>query len=157
MKKYSSFIILLSSFCFHSYSQTEYGITKYHTDSSSVLVGAIGEYSINSTVLNNEFYNFFIRGGYIDQEAKDRISKKLRPSNQLGGDMNFGIYYAHSIDSLFDKARPDLNYFLNISNRWHFDVRFSDDLFNLGFYGNKMFAGQTAKLGDFNLNTGNDQ
>ena len=138
--------------CYNCFSQTEYGLSKYFTDSASVSVGVIGEYSINSTVLSNEFYNFFIQGGYIDTEAKDRISGRLRTSNQLGGDVNFGIYYAQKIDSLFGKARHKLNYFINISNRWHFDVRFSDDLFNLGFYGNKIFAGQTAELGDFNLN-----
>ncbi|MFH1319505.1 MAG: hypothetical protein ABII90_02475 [Bacteroidota bacterium] len=151
MKRHITYIITCLIYC-NSYSQTEYSLSNYITDSASFLIGATGEYSLNSTVLNNEFYSAFIKGSYIDTETKDRISKKLSVSNRIGGDIDYGIYFAHKIDSLLGKAKPGLNFFINLSNREHLDANFSQYLFNLCFYGNKMFAGQAADLGNSNLN-----
>lgn len=139
-------------FAAKGYSQTGYSLSNYYLDSAKIAVGISGEFLINSTVLTNEFFGKFINGGYIDKELKDKISGKLLLSNRLGGDVNYGLFYAQRINRLFGKPFYRFNYFVSITNRQHFDVRFNENLFKLGFYGNKQFAGDTVDAGNFSLN-----
>ena len=70
--------------------------------------------------------------------------------NRFGGDLNTGIVYGVINDSVFGK--PNSGYAFALRERIHADCRFSRDLFETIFYGNKKFAGQNASLGNFNFN-----
>lgn len=115
---------------------------------ASTLCGS-ASYALGSNAITNEFFGKFYKGGFIDAALKDRVNEKLINSNRLGADLKTGVDYLYLPDTLFGK--PRLGIFAGISDRAHFDMRFSKDLFQTGFYGNKAFAGETAHLGDFQL------
>jgi len=143
-----SLILVVSMSC---YAQSEWTLAKYMTDSSKMVVGAIGEYQINSTAFNNEFYKAFFKGSYIDKAAKDRVAKRVGEYNKIGGDISYGVYFSQKVDSLFGKYKRGFSYFVKIANREHVNALFTKDLFNVAFYGNSMYAGDTAVLGFSNM------
>ncbi len=116
----------------------------------SSLLCASGSYALGSNAITNAFFGKFYNGGFIDQAMKDKVTDKLVNENRFGADINMGIDYLYLPDTFMGK--PHLGFFAAVKNREHFDTRFSKDFFQLGFYGNKDFAGETAVLNDFNLN-----
>jgi hypothetical protein len=109
-----------------------------------------GSFYINSNAVTSELMSTFYRGGFITPEMKDRSGKKLKYSNRIGGDLDYGVSVTWKPDSLWHRKNLSANFALR--DRFHYDAGFSRDLFNLAFYGNKRFAGQTADLGNFSLN-----
>ncbi len=118
--------------------------------SDNAYVTAFGEGAINSNGLIADFYVPFKKGGFIDVNLKDRAYDALGDNNRLGGDLDFGLTWQNSIDSLFGSA--DWSYFVTIADRLHFDASFTNDLFRAIFYGNRDFAGETAELAEFSMN-----
>lgn len=119
-------------------------------DSSRVKIGGAGEFLINANALTSSFISKFYNGGYIDAELKKSVLDKTKLRNRIGGDLNYGIYAAFQPDSFLHKKNVGI--FFSLRDRQHFDARYSKDFFKLGFYGNSIFAGETAYLNDFNLN-----
>ena len=109
-----------------------------------------GGYYLNSNAITTEFTSFFYKGGFITPEVKDRVQDKLKYSNRIGGDLDYGISIAWKPDSLWHKNNLSLNF--SLKDRFHYDAGFSRDFFNVVMYGNKSYAGQTADLGNFTLN-----
>lgn len=110
----------------------------------------IGEGFLNSNSITNDFMLAFYRGGFIDSILKEDATEKTLSSNRLGGASKLGFTYSVSRDL---KSRPAERHFsFSFFDRQHLDIKFSDDLFNTIFYGNKMFVGETALLGNFSLN-----
>ena len=120
------------------------------SDSAKIRVGVAGEYGLNSNALTNEFTSKFYTGGYINNDLKDEVLNRVRNTNRVGADVNYGIYVAFMPDSLFHKK--NISVFFSVRDREHFDARFSKDFYSVGFYGNAQYAGKTANLSDFNLN-----
>jgi hypothetical protein len=108
------------------------------------------DYFLNSNAITTEFTNTFYQNGYISSAIKDRVSKNLINENRLGAELNYSVYYKYKPDTLSKNSR--VGFFVSLKNRNHLDMRFSRDLFKLGFYGNKQFEDQTANLTNFNLN-----
>lgn len=119
------------------------GIEEYYTK-QHYKVGFNGFYNINSTAFTNEFYLYFINGGYINNEVKKRIEKKLSGKNYLGGDINAGIYFSVKQQ---DTLKPGLIFFGSVRDVEHLDFTFNDDLFKLAMFGNTRFKGDTANFG----------
>ncbi len=113
-------------------------------------IGIIADGAVNSNAVTNEFTSKFYRGGYISVDLKDRVLARMKNKNRLGADINYSLYGTFKLDSLFHKK--NLSFFIALKNREHFDVRFSKDLYKVGFYGNAIYAGKTASFNDFNLN-----
>jgi hypothetical protein len=112
--------------------------------------GLFGSYSAGSSAITNELMNSFYTGRFITDAQKQRVESKLRSSNRLGGDADGGLYYLHKRDSLCHTKISA--WFVAVKERNHVNARFSKDLFKLAFEGNSQYRGQTADLGNFNLN-----
>lgn len=160
-------IIFFSQF---SFSQQEYSFSdfsSYSNDTSGISCGFYGDGFLNSPSLNNQFFHQFNNSGYISEEIKNEISQNLRQNNKVGADLNYGIFFSRKIkrnssDSVLGSSAPALpiaeerkprwEYFIQISDRAHLDGHFPKDLFDLTFYGNKKFAGDTAVLDNTEIN-----
>jgi hypothetical protein len=128
-----------------------YGQDKDSTVSSRYLeIDLSGSFYINSNAITAEFMNRFYQGGYIDTEMKDRVKDKLKYSNRIGGDLDYGPTITWKPDSLWH--RKNLSVVVALKDRFHYDAGFSRDFFNVIMYGNKSYAGATADLGNFTLN-----
>jgi hypothetical protein len=114
-------------------------------NSFNYLLGGYGGYEANSSALDRDFMSTLYKGGFIDNEMKDRVSKRLMNNNRLGIDLNYALYYAWKPDTFFHN-KSDVSLFVQLKNNEHFDTQFTKDLFLLGFYGNRQFAGDTAFL-----------
>jgi hypothetical protein len=112
--------------------------------------GVFANYNIGSTALTNGFINSFYKGGFINDAQKNRVENKLKSINQLGGDANAGIYYLQKLDTFLHKKT--VAWFVSVKNRQHANAAFSRDLFNVAFYGNSSYRGQTADFSGFDLN-----
>lgn len=119
------------------------GINEYYTHHHYKL-GMNGFYNINSTAFTNEFYRYFINGGFLGNEVKQRVEKKLSGKNYLGADINTGIFFSVKQQ---DTLKPGMVFFGGIRNVEHLDFTFNDDLFKLSMYGNSRFKGDTANFG----------
>lgn len=108
----------------------------------------LGEGFLNSNTITNDFIWAFYNGQFIDNILKEAATDKILKSNRLGGASKAGFTYTVGRDL---KSRPAYFSF-SFFDRQHFDMQFSDDWFNTIFYGNKMYAGETASLGNFSLN-----
>lgn len=145
----------------HSFSQPEFSFSSLSEASNDSLKFSTGIYSdifLNSTV-DNKFTgllfpsDFLLSGAgkkeYITKEFKDQISGKLTSSNRVGGDVGSGLFFLHTFKR--DSAYT-WRYFLSLSDRMHLEATFPKDLFDLAFYGNKRFAGDTAFLDNTFIN-----
>lgn len=118
-------------------------------DSTRTRIGLTGDAGINATAFTSEVISKFYKGGYIDSTMKESVLKRTRNLNNVGADMNYGVYVAIKLDSLFHKENVSL--FFSLRDRAHFDCRYSKDFYKVGFYGNAAYAGETANFDDFNL------
>jgi hypothetical protein len=105
------------------------------------------EYEINSTAVQNDLINKFIYGGNIDSAVKARSQKRLQAQNRLGGSYTAGA-------TGFFSLKKDSKYHIMVGLKQVelANATFSGDVFNLGFYGNKMYEGQTANIGNTDIN-----
>ncbi|MBI4645896.1 MAG: hypothetical protein HY738_04685 [Bacteroidia bacterium] len=93
-----------------------------------------------STGLNNKFMYSLYKGDYISTEMKE--SNKLKNNNYVGLLQDISLFYACLSDSLF--GIDSLGIRVGLYDHFHEDARFSDELYNLIFYRNNMYAGQTV-------------
>lgn len=122
-----------------------------HNIRSGHRVGAIGEFSMNSSALTNTFYDPFINGGKITTDIKDDVLNRTGGFNNIGLDLDYGFHYKQARDSLFGKE-VEWSIFGTVMDRTHADGQFSENLFKLAVNGNKQFEGDTVQLADFDLN-----
>ncbi len=104
----------------------------------------------NSDALTNEFFFTFLRGGHIDTDLKNKVLERTQYISRWGADLNYGITWNYSPDSLFGKA--GLNAKVEINDRFHANGIFSHDFYKVAMFGNQPMAGQSADLGNFRLN-----
>lgn len=109
-----------------------------------------GDLFYNSNVITNEFARSFYTGEFLDNELKSSVSDKLIRDNRFGVELHYGIKYIHSLDT--SKREKELQMFYEVSNHLFSNAQFSEDLFNVAFYGNGMFEDDTAHLGTFSFN-----
>jgi hypothetical protein len=121
----------------------------FNTNSSySSCVMIYGNAYLTSNALNQNFYQDVLNDGYIDDNTKNDISNTLKPFNAVDFNYNLSIAYTHRLDSLF--GCPKGNLIVSLSTRSLNSVHFSNDDFNLIFFGNAEYAGQTAYLSGSN-------
>ncbi len=141
---YISFVIVLLSEPVSVFSQDSL-IAKKRPEQNIELTG-FG--FLNSNTINNDFVKAFYYGNFIDEDMKLNSKDKIRSDNVLGGMSQVGFTYSYL--SLEGLKKPTFSF--SLFDRTNLDMKFSDDLYNTIFYGNKMFAGKTASLGNFSLN-----
>jgi len=96
-----------------------------------------------SSIFNNEFIDIFRLGGFIDNDMKDKGLSNSRRINYFGGEGSYGISFSDPIH----KVLGDWGYYVDISSNRSAGVQFTDDLYELVFYGNKSSAGDTSYIG----------
>lgn len=113
-------------------------------------VGITGDYFVNGSSLTSQFIRQFYQGKFLDASLKDQVSARTKNSNQLGAELNYGIFATFRLDSLFH--RKGFHLFFNVRDRQHVDAHFPKDFYNVAFYGNASYAGRTADLSSFRFN-----
>jgi hypothetical protein len=113
-------------------------------------VSLYGNGYINSNSITNEFIKAYAYTySYIDADLKQQQVDRLKSSNVVGYDIRTGLYGQYKL--------KNIRYEAGVSYRDFASVQFSPDMFNLVFYGNSMYAGQTANLDPFKLYNTNYQ
>ncbi len=107
------------------------------------IISVGGEVYQQSNAITNSFVNKFINGGFIDEQLKDD-QQLAEERNVFGAGFNFGIEAMIAPDSLFGSDK--YGWMLGVSHHDELSAQFTDDLFNLVFRGNKMYAGLAADL-----------
>ncbi len=149
MKKINILFCLLIYFS-NGKAQIATLFTEELSDVSKARIGITSDYFVNANSLTSNFINKFYTGGYIDVTLKNQVLARTKNSNRIGAELNYGVFAAFKMDSLFHKNV--FNLFFSVRDRTHFDSHFSKDFYNVGFYGNAGYAGQAADLSNFSLN-----
>jgi hypothetical protein len=114
-------------------------------------VNVFGESGFNSNAVTSEFLKaYYFNKSFIYDEIKSSVMNRARSSNRLGIVNQFGFCGQYVKGSLAFEAGYK-NSFVN-------SIRFSKDVFELMFYGNKSFEGEYAsldpmKIYNYNSNT----
>lgn len=149
MRCFFLFLILYSTlFAKYCFSQPEFSFSSlslFSGDSTKFSIGTFGDAFLNSPSLNNHFFHEFNKSGHISEDIKNEVSGSLDTKNRLGADINYGLFYHQKLNSSWQ-------YSISISDRAHANAIFPGDLFDLSFYGNKKFEGDTAILDNTNIN-----
>ncbi|MBI3502822.1 MAG: hypothetical protein HY063_13605 [Bacteroidetes bacterium] len=104
---------------------------------------------VNSNAITNEFIKSYYTGKFLTNEIKSQVSDNLSFENRLGGEMKTGFTY--TFHSLEGKNKPAFSF--SFFDRKYLSASFSRDLFDVIFYGNKIFEGDTAKLWNSRVNS----
>ena len=113
-----------------------------NTDSVFTEVGTIFYTYLGSNSINNHFARAVFKSEFLDDHIKN--SNYLKGKNILATDLFAGAYIAVKPDSLW--GSKNLGYRIGYGNRQFRSVRFTNDLYNLIFFGNKDFAGESANF-----------
>lgn len=116
--------------------------------SNQVIINGYG--GLGSSSIPQQFLNKFIFPDFIDNDLKNKTSEKLHARNKFGG------VAAGNINLLFE-VNNDTSKFFNIlgigfGNQLDGNLGFTKGLFDVTFYGNAPFAGQTIDLNKTSFN-----
>ena len=120
-----------------------------YADTNSMVLNIYGNGNYGSSIFNNEFIDIFRLGGFIDNDMKDGALSNSKRINFLGGEGSFGISFSDPIHKLFG----NWGYYIDISSNKSAGLQFTDDLYELAFYGNKGTAGDTSYIGQTGFHT----
>lgn len=109
-------------------------------------IGVFGRYQMASNAVTASLSNAIYTGSPLSREAREATLGLLRSSNRMGVDGDYGLFFRHLPDSA-----KGIGYFIRIADRYQAHTTFSDDLLNVGMFGNARFAGQTADMGPLTL------
>ena len=145
-------IFVLVLFPYWSLAQFQFDASQYQLNNNDFIIGLRGEAFSNSNALTSSALNKGLFGGHISNSEKDEILTRLSPVNRTGAFLNTSIFFVQRIDTLFDKPKKELSYFVNIANRLENLSAYSDNFTKLALNGNKQFAGQSVALAPLDLN-----
>lgn len=115
---------------------------RYTVDTSSSFVEWNTVSYYGSTVFNNSDINLFRYGGTFTDAMKSSAKDRLQTINRVGGELSTSIYYCNP--NL--KVYKDYGVFAAFQMTQSIGVEFTDDAYNLAFYGNQSFINDTAWL-----------
>jgi hypothetical protein len=98
-----------------------------------------GSYNIASNSLTNRLFSTYSTTTFIDEDTKQYSVPYLKDNNIYGGYQAYNFYISK-------KIKPTLNYYFSAGYRKENGGLFTNDTYNLLFFGNKDFAGKTAIL-----------
>ena len=99
---------------------------------------------LGSNSINTKFFNHFFTGQYISDALKNSVRNRLNNNNnRFGFDWTTEISYLNMHDSVLGK---NWGYYFGLKNRVTGEGGFTQNAFELPFYGNSMFQGKTANL-----------
>src|SRR5581483_4285724 len=112
-------------------------------------VGVCGNLDFGSNAITSDFAYSFYRGNYLDSALKKQVSSNLKTNNRIGFNFSYGLYAVLYNDTI--RKKRVFNFFAALKQRNYFNASFTADDFNLGFYGNAMYAGKTASISPLNI------
>lgn len=108
-------------------------------------VSANLDFEAGSSGMSSELVDKLVYGGYIDDKLKKESSKNLRGVNNFGINLNYDL-------NAFLKGKRNFDFLLGFKNQEILNATYSKDFFNLMFYGNQSYKGNTANLSNCNVN-----
>lgn len=130
-------------FCFQIKAQYNTNFLNYNRTGRCVSAGL--EFEAGSNGMSSELVNKLVWGGHIDNKLKNESAKLLHGKN------NFGLMLNYDINA-FLKGGKKFDYLIGFKNQEVLNATYTKDFFNLMFYGNNMYKGETANLGNCNVN-----
>ncbi|HYG51212.1 MAG TPA: hypothetical protein VD905_09935 [Flavobacteriales bacterium] len=106
-------------------------------------------FNYQTSTIPNYFLNYFLNGGTISQGDKDNVSAGLKNTNSIGTEQFFSVRFTDFSGHPFKDST--LGYYLNVEHQDHIAANFNKTLFDLVFYGNGPYAGQTLNLANANF------
>lgn len=113
-------------------------------DSAKQMISANGSYYFDSNALYNELTTGLILGRDISREVRDHSQEALSPMNRVGDEFQVSLLYRHFNDSLF--GSDHWGWQIGLSHNEVLGVKFSEDMYNLTFYGNEPYEDKTAYM-----------
>lgn len=137
-------IMLFSILCFNINAQVVPLLSHINNKEDSIFTetGASFYSYLGSNAINNKFASTLFKSEFIDEELKN--SNHLKGKNILGTDLFSEIYIANMPDSMWGLS--NFGYRIGLAHKQFRSVNFSDDLYNLIFFGNKQFAGESVNF-----------
>ena len=109
---------------------------------NELIISGVADYQ--STSIGKDITKSFIYGGFITDEMKVKTSTKQQLINRFGFDINGEIQYKNHRSKLFKDSTKG---FLVKYGIYNFSaIEHSEDVFDLLFYGNSAFIGDTAVI-----------
>src|SRR5690554_1919302 len=120
------------------------GDLPYDSATTYLIEVAADRYDVRNS-LNRSFIQKLFFGGYIDNDLKQSVADRFNGSNYYRGSMSPSANF-----TLFpDFAKYGYTFSYRYTN--YIDLEFTDDLFDLIFYGNSGTAGRRAILSKSNI------
>lgn len=142
MKKLLFYILLINSYSLFSQYNSQF--LNFEKMGRSVSIN--GEYELGSTGIYNALLNKFLFGGYIDSSLKDASNNAMKSMNVIGASLNYDV-------CAFFGKHPKYSYLIGFEDHRIFNSSFSKDFYQLLFYGNKPFLGETKNLSSSSINS----
>ncbi|MBI5219391.1 MAG: hypothetical protein HY958_10720 [Bacteroidia bacterium] len=154
------FFIILMLAAFSANSQftdiyNYFSLHKMNPDTNAYEIGVSYNTFVSSNSISNKFVNSILFLGVPAFHMNKYLSYDLKKSNPVKTQNFFGMednacmYFSYLPDSMF--GYDHLGYRVSVENSNHGDVKFSRDLYNITFFGNKDYAGKTADFTDLQL------
>lgn len=138
---------LILFFCFFTllvFSQYNSEFLNFEKTGRSISIN--GEYELGSNGIYNSLLNKFIYGGYIDKKTKDASNNSMKQMNIMGATMNYDV-------SAFFGRNSKYSYLVGFKDQRIFNSSFTKDFYQLLFYGNKPYLGETKNLAGSSINS----
>ena len=139
-----SFIIFLCLSSLLVFSQYNSEFLNFEKTGRSVSIN--GEYELGSNGIYNSLLNKFIYGGYVDKKTKDASNNSMKNLNVMGANMNYDV-------SVFFGRSSKYSYLIGFKDQRIFNSSYTKDFYQLIFYGNKPYLGETKNLSGSSINS----
>ena len=103
-------------------------------------------YDFQSENINNLFLNKFIKGDFIDENLKTNTSNGLKTLNHIGLNFHSEMNAYIKIDSIFKTDKYGI--YTGFEHDFITSFRYNKNLFDLTFFGNQPYVGDTLQLED---------
>lgn len=123
--------------------------TYYDTVPEGHQIVLSGNGELSATSLQIDLFSKLYRGGFITEEIKDNSLAKHGRVNRIGFEGKAELQYSNFNANLFGKE--DWGYTIKTGAYYFGGALYSKDAFELGFYGNDRFVGDTADLSGLDL------
>jgi hypothetical protein len=143
IKKNCHIILFNLLCCFVLKAQYNTEFINYDNTKRSVSVNL--DFDAGSNGISSSLSNKLIWGGYVDESIKEESSKHLKQLNNFGINLNYDV-------STFIKGNNKFDFLIGFKNQEVLNASYTKDFFNLMFYGNSKYKGQTADLSNCNIN-----
>jgi hypothetical protein len=140
----TKFILYFCISSFAVFSQYNSEFLNFEKTGRSVSVNA--EYEVGSNGIYNSLLNKFIYGGYIDKKIKDASNNHMKNLNVMGANMNYDL-------SVFFGRNSKYSYLVGFKDQLIYNSSFTKDFYQLVFYGNKPYLGETKNLAGSSINS----